>query len=128
MSNSLRTTLGRVRGSGSAKEGVAHWWAQRMTAMALVPLMLWFVAWVVALAGADRAAVVAWLGAPWNATLMILLIGATFHHAQLGLQVVIEDYVHQELVKTISIALVRGAALLLGLGSAVAVLRIAVGG
>jgi succinate dehydrogenase / fumarate reductase, membrane anchor subunit len=99
-----------------------------MTAMALVPLLLWFVAWVVALAGADRAAMVGWLSAPWNATLMILLIGATFHHAQLGLQVVIEDYVHHELTKTVSIALVRGLALLLGLGSAVAVLRIAVGG
>jgi succinate dehydrogenase / fumarate reductase membrane anchor subunit len=71
---------------------------------------------------------VGWLSAPWNATLMILLIGATFHHAQLGLQVVIEDYVHHELTKTVSIALVRGLALLLGLGSAVAVLRIAVGG
>ncbi len=128
MSRNLRTTLGRVRGSGSAREGVAHWWAQRMTAVALVPLLLWFVAWVVALAGADRAAMTAWLGAPWNATLMILLIGATFHHAHLGLQVVIEDYVHNELAKTAGIALVRGAALLLGLGSAVAVLRIAVGG
>jgi succinate dehydrogenase / fumarate reductase membrane anchor subunit len=124
----LRSTLGRVRGLGSAKEGVAHWWAQRLTALALVPLTLWFVVGVVGLAGAERDALVAWVAAPWNATLMILLITATFHHAQLGVQVVIEDYVHDEGVKLLSIAAVKGLAILLGLGAIVAVLKLAIGG
>jgi succinate dehydrogenase / fumarate reductase membrane anchor subunit len=93
-----------------------------MTAMALVPLLLWFVAWVVALAGADRAAMVGWLSAPWNATLMILLIGATFHHAQLGLQVVIEDYVHQEGLRIALILVVKGLSWLLAIAATLAVL------
>jgi succinate dehydrogenase / fumarate reductase membrane anchor subunit len=91
---SYRTPLGRVRGLGSAKEGVAHWWAQRLTALALIPLTLWFVISVVQMIGADPPQVVEWIGSPVTAILLIVLIGATFHHAQLGVQVVIEDYVH----------------------------------
>ena len=87
----LRSSLGRARGLGSAKEGVQHWWVQRMTALALVPLCLWFVASIVGLAGAPREEVVAWIGRPVPATLLLLLVAAGFHHSQLGLQVVIED-------------------------------------
>ena len=123
----LRSTLGRVRGLGSAKEGVHHWWAQRTTAVALVALSLWFVANVVALSGADYAHTVAWFKSPLNATLMILLIVATFHHAQLGLQVVLEDYVHHEGQKIASILVVKGLALLLGLLGVIAVLKLAFG-
>lgn len=123
-SSSLRSELGRVRGLGSAKEGVGHWWAQRVTALALVPLALWFVASVVSLVGADHAAVVDWIGSPVPAVLLVLLIVATFHHAQLGLQVVIEDYVHAEGMKVALILLVKGAAALLGVVSLFAVLRI----
>lgn len=123
-STSLRSDLGRVRGLGSAKEGVAHWWAQRVTALALIPLTLWFVASVVSLVGADHAAVVDWIGSPVPAVLLVLLIVSTFHHAQLGLQVVIEDYVHAEGMKVILILLVKGAAALLGVVSLFAVLRI----
>lgn len=94
LTRQMRSPLGRVLGLGSAKEGVEHWWRQRLTAIALVPLVLWFVISVIALAGADRAALVAWMHAPMPAMLMILLIVATFYHAALGLQVVIEDYVH----------------------------------
>ena len=96
---SLRTPLGRVRGLGSAKEGTAHWWAQRLTAIALVPLVLWFAVSLIVLAGADHATVAAWLRDPVAAVLMLLLILAGFHHAQLGMQVVIEDYVHSEVAQ-----------------------------
>jgi succinate dehydrogenase / fumarate reductase membrane anchor subunit len=125
---SLRTPLARVRHLGSAKSGTAHWWAQRVTAIALVPLSIWFVASVVALAGDSYATVAAWLGSPIPAGLMILLIIATFHHAQLGLQVVIEDYVHHEGLKLASILAVKGAAVLLGLASVLSVLTLLFGG
>jgi len=124
----LRTPLARVRHLGSAKSGTAHWWAQRVTAVALVPLSIWFIASVVALAGADYATVAAWLGSPIPAGLMILLIVATFHHAQLGLQVVIEDYVHHEGLKFASILAVKGAAIVLALASVLSVLTLLFGG
>jgi succinate dehydrogenase / fumarate reductase membrane anchor subunit len=124
---SYRTPIGRARGLGSAKEGVAHWWAQRLTALALVPLVLWFVISVIGLVGAGRAAVVDWLESPLSAGLMILLIVATFHHAQLGVQVVIEDYVHNEAAKLAFIILVKFAALILGLAAILAVLSIVFG-
>ena len=123
----LRSTLGRVRGLGSAKEGVSHWWAQRTTALALVPLCLWFAASVIGLAGADYTAVVVWFKSPFNATLMILLIVATFYHAVLGLQVVLEDYVHHEGRKLASILIVKGLAGALGLLAVVAILKLAFG-
>lgn len=123
-STSLRSDLGRVRGLGAAKDGTGHWWAQRVTALALVPLTLWFAASIVALAGADHATVVDWIGSPVPAVLLVLLIVATFHHAQLGLQVVIEDYVHREGMKVALILFVKGAAVLLGVVALFAVLRI----
>jgi len=126
--SSFRSPLSRARGLGSAKEGVAHWWAQRATAVALVPLSLWFVASVISLAGADRAAVAAWAGQPLPAVLLILLIAATFHHAQLGLQVVIEDYVHAEGVKLAAILAVKGLAVLLAAAAIFAVLVLALKG
>lgn len=125
---SYRTPLGRVRHLGSAKDGTRHWWAQRLTAIALVPLTVWFVVNIVALIGADRPAVVGWLGLPVTAVLMVLMVGATFHHAQLGLQVVIEDYVHGEGVKLTLIVLVKFAALALAVAAIFAVLKIAFGG
>jgi succinate dehydrogenase / fumarate reductase, membrane anchor subunit len=121
---SLRSDFARVRGLGSAKEGVAHWWAQRVTAVALVPLVLWFVASLVHLVGASHAAVVDWIASPVPAILLVLLITATFHHAQLGLQVVIEDYVHGEGKKIALILLVKGLAILLAVTALFAVFRI----
>jgi succinate dehydrogenase / fumarate reductase membrane anchor subunit len=121
----MQTPLGRVRGLGSAKEGVAHWWAQRVTAVALVPLSLWFVASIVRLAGADHALVLEWLGSPLSAAMMILVIVATLHHAQLGLQVVIEDYVHREGLKVAAILMIKGTAILLATAAIVAILKIA---
>jgi succinate dehydrogenase / fumarate reductase, membrane anchor subunit len=124
---SLRSPLGRVRGLGSAKEGVAHWWAQRLTAVALVPLVLWFVVAVVSHAGSDYKAAMAWLEQPFVAIALLLLIVATFHHAQLGLQVVIEDYVHAEWARIALIMLVKFAAAALAIASIYAVLKIAFG-
>ena len=124
----FRTPLARVRGLGSAKDGVNHWWAQRVTAVALVPLSLWLVTGVVSLAGADRPDVAAWAGSPVTAALLIMVIAATFHHAQLGLQVVIEDYVHNEGVKIAAIIAVKLLAALAALIGTVAVLKLAVAG
>lgn len=95
----MRSPLGRAIGLGSAKEGVEHWWAQRITAVALVPLSLWFASAVIALAGADLETVQNWIARPLPAILLVLLLIALFYHTSLGLQVVIEDYVHMELAK-----------------------------
>ena len=120
---SLRSPLARVRGLGTAKEGVGHWWAQRLTALALVPLSLWFVASMAWLAGADHAMVVDWVDSPLVASLLILLLVATLYHAYLGLQVVIEDYVHHEGAKLVWLLGVKGACLLL---AAIGVLSVVV--
>jgi succinate dehydrogenase / fumarate reductase membrane anchor subunit len=97
----IQTPLARVRGLGSAKEGTEHWWMQRLTAVLMVPLGLWFVAemWWLVMQGADHAALVDWLHGPVAATLLILFAGAMFYHLKLGLQVVIEDYVHHKPMK-----------------------------
>jgi succinate dehydrogenase / fumarate reductase, membrane anchor subunit len=90
----MRSPLARAIGLGSAKEGVREWWAERVSAVALVPLTLWFAASIIAHTGSDHATFIAWMRTPLAATLMILLLIALFHHTALGLQVVIEDYVH----------------------------------
>lgn len=122
-----RSELSRARGLGSAKEGVQHWWVQRLTALALIPLTLWLVAAVVAHAGMPHAAATAWIGSPVTVGLLVLLLAAAFHHAQLGLQVVIEDYVHTEATKIALLVLIKGAALVLALVGILAVLFIAFG-
>jgi len=124
----LRSPLGRAIALGSAKEGVEHWWAQRVTAVALVVLGLWFAATLIAMAGADRAAVLAWLHAPVAAILAVLLLIALFYHAALGMQVVIEDYVHDEWVKISSVVALRLICFALAVAGIFAVLRIASGG
>lgn len=121
----LRSPLGRAAGMGSAKEGVAHWWAQRLTAIALVPLVLWFVAAMIGLTGASRSAVTAWLHSPFSAVATVLLLIALFYHMALGVQVVIEDYVHREWVKISALALNKLAAFTLAACGIFAVLRIA---
>ncbi len=89
-----RSPLARAIGLGPAKEGSEHWWAERVSAVALVPLTLWFVASIIAHTGSDYATLIAWLRTPVAIILMVLLLIALFHHTALGLQVVIEDYVH----------------------------------
>jgi succinate dehydrogenase / fumarate reductase membrane anchor subunit len=120
----MRSQLGRVRGLGSAKSGVGHWWTQRLTAIALVPLSLWFIFSVLHLVGASHDAVVDWFSGPWTIVLMIALIVATFHHLQLGLQVVIEDYIHDEAARLTVLLVVKAAAILLGMACVVSVLKL----
>jgi succinate dehydrogenase / fumarate reductase membrane anchor subunit len=121
---SMRTPMARVRGLGSAKDGTGHWWAQRLTSLALIPLTLWLVASVISLAGADYAAVTAWVANPLVAGLLILTIVATFHHTQLGLQVVVEDYVHHEGAKFAGLIAIKALSIVLGLTGVLAVLTI----
>jgi succinate dehydrogenase / fumarate reductase membrane anchor subunit len=130
MSNeeSLRSELGRARGLGSAKNGTHHWWGQRVTAIALVPLVLWFVASIIGMAGAPLVALKAWIASPVVAVLLLALVVATFQHARLGLQVVIEDYTHNEAVKIASLLAMNGAVMLLGGIAVVSILKLAFGG
>ena len=121
----MRSQLGIVRGLGSAKSGVHHWWVQRLTALALVPLGLWFVYVVLALNGAPYAVVKHWAAEPINTVLLIALVVLGFHHMQLGLQVVIEDYVHTDRNRFALGLLVKAASFFFGLWGAISVLRIA---
>ena len=123
-----RTPLARARGLGAAKYGVGHWWAQRITAIALIPLVVWFAISLVMLSGADYAMVRAWIGSPLVMLLLILTISIGLHHGQLGMQVVIEDYVGGDGWKLALIVLVKFIAVLFGLGAIVAILRIGFGG
>jgi len=124
----LRSDLGRVRGLGSAKDGTSHWWAQRVTAVALVPLSIWFVFSVVNLVGVDKDGFKVWLNGPGSFVLMTLFLIALFYHMQLGLQVVIEDYVHNERNKVISLVFNKLLAVFLVVSSITALMRIAFGG
>ena len=126
-SKSLRSPLQIARGLGSAKHGTEHWWHQRVTAIALVPLTVWFVFGVIRHLGADHAAFVAWLQSPFSALMMVLTAVVTFHHAQSGLQVVIEDYVHNEMAKILSIMAVKFLCFVLGAACVIAVLKISFG-
>jgi succinate dehydrogenase / fumarate reductase, membrane anchor subunit len=127
MASRMRSPLGRAIGLGSAKEGVEHWWMQRITAIALVPLMLWFVIAVIGLAGADLETMQNWVGRPLPAILLVLLLIATFYHMSLGLQVVVEDYVHVELAKLALVILIRLFCFALAVAGIFAVFSIAVG-
>ncbi len=124
---SLRTPVARARGLGSAKDGLHHWWAQRVSAVALIPLTIWFVASIVALAGADHAAVSAWIGNPIVAVLLVLLVAAALYHAQLGMQVVYEDYIHTHWLKITADVGTKLLSLLLAVATIFAVLKIALG-
>ena len=124
---SLRSDLGRVRGLGSAKGGTHHWWHQRLTAIALIPLSLWFVVVLLGKITASHTDVVAWVGSPFVTALLIALLAATFYHAELGLQVVIEDYVHTEWSKILLLVVMKLAMLFGALLGVVAVLRISFG-
>jgi len=123
---SLRSGLGRVRGLGSARDGVSHWWVQRMTAVALVPLSLWLVFSVALLRGASQPEVQAWIATPFVTVLLLLVVVATFLHLAMGLQTVIEDYIRDGVAKITALLAVKWACVLLGLASVLAILRIAI--
>jgi succinate dehydrogenase / fumarate reductase membrane anchor subunit len=125
--NRYRTPLKNASGLGSAKEGVGHFVVQRLTAIALIFLSCWFLYFVIGLIGADYVNATAAVAKPWNAVLMVAFLVSTFWHAQLGMQVVIEDYVHSHgLALTAQIA-VRFVCILGALASVFAVVRIALG-
>lgn len=124
MSGRRITAYAAARGLGAAGHGVSHWWAQRVSAIALVPLALWLVFAIGSGVAADHATLAAWLGRPVNAILMILLLIAAFHHASLGLQVVAEDYIHTR-ARFVVVAFVHLASLGAAVASIAAVLLIA---
>ena len=124
---SMENPLARVRGLGSAKEGTHHFWWQRVTAIALVPLTIWIMLALIGAVGADYESAHAFVSSPLVSVLMIALIIVMFHHAQLGMQIVIEDYLHVEWMKLTALLLVKFLCIVLGLLSALAVVRIAVG-
>ena len=124
--NTLRTPLAQVRGLGAAKRGTEHFVAQRVSAIALIFLTIWFVWAIAAHAGADYVKAVAFLSHPINAGLMLLFAVTAIYHFMLGLQVVIEDYVSGEGLKVAALLANKFVAIILGLACVIAVLKLAV--
>lgn len=122
----FRSPLGRAMGLGSAKTGFEHWWAERVSAVALAPLAVWFAASLIAHSGSNYLAFTDWLGSPVTAVCMILLLIALFWHTALGLQVVIEDYVHSG-IKFAALLVTRFACFTLAATGIVATLCVAFG-
>ncbi len=123
----MRSPHAQAIGLGSAKEGVEHWWRERLTAVALIPLTLWFITSMIAHAGGDYAAVIAWLRMPSSTLMMVLLLIALFYHTALGLQVIIEHYVHST-VKIPALIIMRLGCFALAAAGILAVLPIVLHG
>ena len=121
----MRSDLGRVRGLGTAREGAHHWWMQRLTAIALIPLTLWFIISIASLNSASYAETVNWLSIPLVSIFMILLVSSTLYHALLGVQVVVEDYIHQEGFKFLLLIGLKFIFLVLGVIAVFSLLKIA---
>jgi len=124
----LRSDLGRARGLGSAKEGVQHWWLQRVTALLLAPLVIWFLVGLVAHVGDGHRAVTQWLSGPLTLGVFTVLLAAGFWHLALGVQVVIEDYVPREGWKIALILVAKLGCLVLALAGILSLFYIAFGG
>jgi succinate dehydrogenase / fumarate reductase membrane anchor subunit len=125
---SYRTPLGRARGLGSAKHGAGHWISERVSSIALVPLVVWAVYGILQLAAGDYGFAVHWIQNPLNATLTVLTLAISFWHMHAGLRVVVEDYIHKALTKSVLLLL---NLFICGLSSALAifsVLKVALGG
>ena len=122
-----RTPLARVRGLGSARSGTEHFWRQRLTAVANVPLTIAFVLIVVALLGRNHAAAQQILGTPLVAIIILLFIGSVVYHMRIGMQVVIEDYIHHEIGKLVLVMLNTFFAILIGAASVFAILKLSFG-
>ena len=124
----LRTPLSEVKGLGSAKEGTSHFWSQRLSAIALTPLVLWLCFSVAALPGMDYLSVREWLASPLTSIMMVLLVAVAFFHSRLGLQVIVEDYVGGHGARTVAIIAITFAAGVLAVVGVFSVLRIAFAG
>jgi len=122
-----RTPLAHVLGLGSAKTGSHHWWMQRISAIALIPLTFWMVAFIKQLGNVDHSQMSAWLAEPLNSLLAVSFVIAAFYHAALGLQTVVEDYVQNEAYKIASIWVIKLGFLLQALASLLSILRIILG-
>ena len=125
---SLRSPLSRVLGSGSAKEGTEHWWMQRVTAIALLILGIWFLFSFAGIDSYSEAELHAWVANPYNAIMLLLASITMAWHSMLGVQIVIEDYVHGPGLKVVSIILCKFVHVLLGLAAVLAILKIFLGG
>jgi succinate dehydrogenase / fumarate reductase membrane anchor subunit len=123
----LRNPLKRARGLGSAQSGVGHWWTQRTTAVGLIVLGLWFVILVLGLLHSDYASARTAVAKPWNAVLLIAFLVSALWHAVLGLQVIIEDYVHTRWKEIFLLVAIKFLAVLCVLAGTLAVLRVALG-
>lgn len=123
----MRSPLGKARGLGSSNEGVGHWWNQRLTSLALIPLCLWFAFSACGFIGGGYEGYQAWVSVPGNTTLLVLLIAVSFYHAQEGIQVVLEDYVSCECKRVGGIIAVKFACALFGTASILSVLKVAFG-
>ena len=124
---SLLSWLNKASGLDSAKDGTGHWWAQRITAVVLVPLGLWFAISLLGMPNADYSAVRFWLAEPLNSILMILLIVSVLHHSQLGIQVVVEDYVHNDQVKVLVLTLSKVLHIALAVGATCSLILVLLG-
>jgi succinate dehydrogenase / fumarate reductase membrane anchor subunit len=128
MSQNLRTPLSRVLLFGSAREGANSFIVQRLSAIALVPLLLWFVAEIIFfIIWADYASLVTWMRSPFNSELLIILIILIFYHANAGLHEVIVDYIHNQIIKVMTTVFIKFAIIAIAVASVLAVLRIALG-
>lgn len=125
---SLRTPLGKVMGLGSAKEGTGHWWMQRVTAIALIGLGLWFMISLVTIGDLGYHSTIAWLARPLNAVLLSSFVLTMLYHSKLGVQIVIEDYVSSPAWKVAGLLLSVFVHLLLAMAGVIAILRIGAGG
>jgi len=123
----LRTPLANARGLGSAKQGTEHFWHQRLTAVVLVPLTLWLTTSLFMLNASDHNTILTWINSPPNTVLLLVFIISAFYHGQLGVRVVIEDYIHSEWQKISCLILVNILVVLAGLVSVLAVLKIFLG-
>jgi len=124
---SLRSPLSRVLGLGSAKDGTAHWWAQRVTAVALVPLTLWFVFSLLTLPDFQYETVRTWLSVPVTGFLSVLLVSVLCYHSYLGTIVITEDYVHSSGMKVLSLMTLRFLYVLAGGAAVFAIFRVVFG-
>jgi succinate dehydrogenase / fumarate reductase membrane anchor subunit len=119
----MQSALARARGLGSARSGSRHWWLQRVSAMALAPLTIWFVISFATLIGANHRTYSQWIGSLANAVLMILLVIVLFYHMALGLQVIAEDYLHPDRVKLLAIVSIQLGCLVLAIMGIVSIFR-----